>query len=130
MGTITFGNRAKETSNTDKVFFPGEGITTGDLIDYYRKIAPTMLPHMRGRPVMMHRPPDGIEGDSFYQKDLPDYFPFSIKRTKVRKKKRGRVVHALCNRAAALAYMANQGSVTFHLWLSREDRVRRPVTSK
>jgi len=126
MGTVTIGNRTIETSNTDKVFFPESGITKGDLIDYYRNIGSIMIPHMRGRPLMMHRLPDGIEGEDFYQKDIPDYFPSWIKRTRIKKKEDGSVVHALCENAAALVYMANLGCVTFHLWLSKADQVNQP----
>lgn len=69
MAKRTYGRYTVETSNEEKPFFPEAGLTKGDLIDYYERIAKTMLPHLRGRPLTMHRFPDGIEASGFYQKD-------------------------------------------------------------
>ena len=62
-------------SNLDKVFFPDEGITKGDLIEYYRALAPVLVPHLKDRPFTMMRYPDGIEGEHFFQKDAPKHMP-------------------------------------------------------
>ncbi|MFG0284659.1 MAG: non-homologous end-joining DNA ligase [Phycisphaerales bacterium JB039] len=120
-----FGPYTLETSSEGKVLFPDSGRTKGDLIEYYQRIAPTMLRHMRGRPVTMHRFPDGIDGDGFYQKDLPGYFPKWIRRATVAKQG-GTVTHALCQNAATLVYLANQACITPHIWLSRADRLHQP----
>jgi bifunctional non-homologous end joining protein LigD len=125
MGTYHFGRYKVKTSHEDKTFFPEAGITKGDLIEYYRKIARVMLPYIRERPLMMHRYPDGIAGKDFYQKDVPDYFPSWI-RTKKVPKKEGTVLHALCNNAASLVYLADQACITYHPWLSRADRLEYP----
>jgi len=77
--------RTFDVSNRDKVLFPEDGVTKGDLIDYYDRVAETMLPHVRGRVVTMRRFPDGIEGEGFYQKEVPDYFPDWIATVSVRK---------------------------------------------
>jgi len=114
-----------EISNADKVFFPADGITKGDLVDYYRQIAATMLPYLRGRPVSMQRYPDGIEGKSFYHKNTPDHFPDWIERVRV-EKKGGTVDHVVCHKAADLAYLAAQGCITPHIWLSRSGRLHHP----
>ena len=69
------GSRTLRLRNLDKVFWPGEGITKGDLLDYYRGIAPVLVPHLRNRPFTMKRYPDGIEGGHFFQKDAPSHMP-------------------------------------------------------
>ncbi|MCL7488230.1 MAG: non-homologous end-joining DNA ligase [Desulfobulbaceae bacterium] len=125
MSILHFGRYKVETSHEDKFFFAKDEITKGDLIEYYRKIAKVMLPYMKDRPLMMHRYPDGIEGNDFYHKDVPDYFPSWIRRVSVPKKE-GKITHAICNNAASLVYMADQASITFHLWLSRSDRLHYP----
>lgn len=107
------------------MLFPGAGVTKGELVDYYREIADPMLPYLRDRPVSMHRFPDGIEGEGFYQKEIPDYFPDWIQRVTV-KKEGGEVTHVLCQDAATLVYLANQACITPHVWLSRRDELDRP----
>jgi bifunctional non-homologous end joining protein LigD len=114
-----------ELSNTNKVFFSGEGITKGDLIDYYQRIAEVMLPYLIGRPVTMHRFPDGINGGGFYQQEVSDYFPGWIERVSV-KKEGGSITHIVCQNKATLVYLANQACITPHVWLSREDRLNYP----
>jgi bifunctional non-homologous end joining protein LigD len=115
-----------ETSREDKVFFPEAGLTKGNLIDYYRRIAETMLPHVRDRPVVMRRFPNGIAGKSFVQQEAPDYFPAWIERVRVDKKTGGKIEHVLCQNQAALVYLADQACITPHVWLSRRDRLGHP----
>ncbi|MGD2065106.1 MAG: non-homologous end-joining DNA ligase [Dehalococcoidia bacterium] len=122
---MRIGDYTIELSNTDKVLFPLHEITKGDLIDYYHKIAKVMLPYLKGRPITMHRFPDGIDGEGFYQQDISDYFPDWIERTTV-KKEGGRVTHVICQNAATLVYLANQACITPHAWLSRKDRLNHP----
>ena len=122
---IRIGQHTLEISRADKVLFPDDGITKGDLIDYYQRIAGVMLPFLRDRPVSMVRCPDGIEGECFYHKDVPDYFPDWIKRVTI-KKKGGTLQHAVCNDGATLVYLANQGCITPHVWLSRIDQLDCP----
>jgi len=111
-------------SREDKQLFP-DGTTKGELIAYYREVAPTMLPHLRRRPLTMHRFPDGVAGESFYQQDMPDYFPGWIHHVMV-KKEGGKVTHVVCDDAATLVYLANQACITPHMWLSRRDRLHHP----
>lgn len=75
MSEIKSGNRTIELSRPGKVLFPDADITKKDLVDYYRKMAGHILPFLKNRPLVMHRYPDGINGESFYQKEEPDYFP-------------------------------------------------------
>lgn len=125
MGTYQWGKITVETSSEDKVLFPETGITKGEMIEYYRRIADSMVPHLKGRPISMRRYPDGIGESGFYQQEAPDYFPDWIDRIEV-EKKGGTIVHAICNKGADLVYIANQNTVTPHVWLSRADKIRQP----
>ena len=108
-----------------KVLFPEDGITKADLIRYYRRIAPRMLPHLRNRPAALERYPDGIDQPGFFQKATPSYYPRWIRTVSV-KKVGGSVEHVVCDDVATLVYLANQACVTPHVWLSRADKLDRP----
>jgi bifunctional non-homologous end joining protein LigD len=123
--TIEVDGRSVEVSREDKVLFPEDGVTKGDLIEYYRRVAPVMLHHLRDRPLVMHRFPDGIDGEGFYQKDTPEYFPEWIERVSV-EKEGGTVEHVVCSAPADLVYLADQACVTPHVWLSTVGDLRRP----
>src|ERR1700680_1382950 len=84
-----------------------------------------MLPHLRGRPIVMERYPDGIHGQKIFQKNAPEYYPVWIKPVSL-PKKNGVVPHLVCNDAATLAYLANQAVITPHTWLSRIDKPNHP----
>ena len=124
--TIQVGGYEIQSSHSDKVFFPDAGITKGDLVEYYRRIAPSMLPHLRGRPLMMQRFPDGINASGFYQKQAPGYFPAWIDTVSVQVQGRENENMVVCGHAAGLVYLAEQGCITPHVWLSRRDRLHRP----
>lgn len=123
---LKFGKYIVGLSNTKKVFFPDEGYTKGDLIDYYRNISEYMIPFLEERPLVMLRYPDGINGESFFHKDTPDYFPDWIQTEPVKKEGGGVVNHVICNNAATLVYIANQGCITPHIWLSKKYRLYYP----
>jgi bifunctional non-homologous end joining protein LigD len=108
---------AVEITHPDKVLFPRDGITKAELVDYYRRIAPTMLPHLQGRPLVMERYPDGIDGQGFYAKNTPRYFPPWIETVSL-SKQGGTVRHVDCNDVDTLVYLANQAVITPHAWLS------------
>lgn len=122
---VTIDGHRLELSHTDKVLFPGDGITKGDLIRYYHRIAPVALRHFRERPLTMHRHPDGIDAGGFFQKHRPDYFPAWIHHARLAKED-GEVDHILVDDAATLVYLAEQACITFHLALARADRPRHP----
>jgi bifunctional non-homologous end joining protein LigD len=109
-------------TNTDKVWFPDAGLTKGDVLKFYERIAPRLLPYLRDRPVTLERLPDGLAGKDaqhFWQKDTPAYYPDWIPRVEL-PNERGKVIHyALVNDKASLLYLVNQGAVTFHPWFSR-----------
>jgi bifunctional non-homologous end joining protein LigD len=112
-------------THPEKVLFPGDGITKGDLVEYYQQVAGRMLPHLRGRPVAMERYPDGIDGERIFQKDVPGHFPGWIDRVKVHKQG-GTLQQVVCEQAATLVYLANQACITPHVFLSRSDRLDHP----
>lgn len=116
-----------QLSHTDKVFFPDENLRKGDLIDYYRMVAPRMLPYLRERPVVMARYPDGVTGDVILQKNVPRYFPDWITRVEVPRRGRDAAVsQVVCDKPETLIYLANQGCVELHLLLSRASALDRP----
>jgi bifunctional non-homologous end joining protein LigD len=124
-GQVSVGGRSVPLSNPDKELFPEDGITKAELVDYYRGVARPMLTHLRNRPVVMERYPDGYRGKSFYHKDVPDYFPDWIRTVEV-PKEGGSLTMAVCDDAATLVYLANQACLTPHPWLSRADRLDCP----
>ncbi|HYE79631.1 MAG TPA: non-homologous end-joining DNA ligase [bacterium] len=119
--TVTVAGTTVKLTSQDKVLFPGEGITKGDLADYYQRIAPWMLPYLKDRPLTLHRYPEGITGEAFLQKSTADYFPEYIKRVLVQKAG-GTLEMALADEPADLMFLANLGTITFHPWLSRVDK--------
>ncbi len=119
---------AKETievTHPEKLLFPKAKLTKSDFVAYYQKIAPLMLPHIKDRPITMHRFPDGVTGEMFYQKDAPDFFPAYIPLQPVEKSSGGIVQYPLINTQAALVYLANYVCVP-HVWLSREPKLNYP----
>jgi bifunctional non-homologous end joining protein LigD len=122
---VYIGGREVEITRPGKVLFPEDGITKRDLIDYYRRIAPWILPHLRERPLALERYPDGIDKPGFFQKAVPFYYPPWIKTVTV-KKTGGIVRHVVCDDAATLVFLANQACVTPHVWLSRADKLHYP----
>jgi bifunctional non-homologous end joining protein LigD len=122
---VRVGRRTFEVSNLDKVLFPTDGITKGDVIEHYTRVAERMLPHLKDRPIAMERYPDGIEGNRIFHKDVPSHFPGWIERVRV-KKQGGSLQQVVCSEQATLAYIANQACVTPHAFLSRIDRLDDP----
>ena len=124
---IEVGRRTISLSNRDKVFWPNEKITKGDLVDYYRAIADVMVPHVKDRLLTLERFPDGIEAQRFYQKDASKYFPdWIVTKRAPTEGGSGTVNYVVGNEPATLVYLANQGCVTFHTGLHRVDRLDRP----
>ena len=124
-GVIRVDGREIEISRPEKVLFPEDGITKGDLIEYYARIAPWMLPHLRDRPLTLERYPNGIQSKRFFQKEVSSYFP-SWLRTATVPKVGGTVTHVVCNDTATLVYLANQACVTPHIFLTRMDKLDVP----
>jgi bifunctional non-homologous end joining protein LigD len=122
---VKVGRYDVEITRPAKILFPEDGVTKGDLIDYYRRIAPWILPHVRTRPLAMERYPEGIEKTRVFQKNVPPYYPDWI-RTVTVKKIGGTVTHLVCDNEATLVYLANQACITPHMWLSRIGKLQCP----
>ena len=124
---IEVGGRTIGAGNLDKVIFPGANITQGDLLDYYRRMAETMLPYMKGRPLTMQRFPNGIQHEGFYQRTASDYFPDWITQVSVKVEEKGeKQPQVICDSEATLVYLVDQGLITPHIWLSRADKLDHP----
>lgn len=116
-----------EVTHPDKVLFPDDGITKGELCAYYRAVAPSMVPHVAGRPVTMERFPAGIAKKGFIQKNVAKGIPPWLETTEVdRREKEGAVRYPLVTDARGLVWLANQNSVTPHVWTSRVPRLEQP----
>lgn len=125
--TLSISGHRVRVTHPDKVFWPGEGITKGDVIEHYRGVASLILPYLRGRPESLHRHPDGIKGDSFYQKDVDDQPPGWVKTKSIYSESSRKQVHYLvCEDKATLLYLANLGCIELNPWLSRTRAPERP----
>lgn len=120
------GNRNIQVSHLDKLIYPKAGITKSDIIDYYRYVANWILPHLQDRPIMMHRFPDGIGEDGFYQKSAGDYFPEWMTFRDIARREGGSVRHVIGGDEATLVYLANQASLEIHTWLSQVGDLEKP----
>lgn len=114
-------------SNLDKAFWPEDGFAKRDLIDYYRAISPWMLPHLRDRPVVLTRYPDGIHGKAFFQKHAPSFAPSWIRLARIYSEGAEREVdYFVADDAETLLYLANSASIPLHVWLSRVSDLAHP----
>jgi bifunctional non-homologous end joining protein LigD len=114
-------------SNLTKVFWPDEGYTKGDLIEYYRAIFPWLLPYLRDRPLVLTRYPDGITGKSFFQKDAPSFAPGWVRLERVWSESAEREIdYFVADDVETLLYVANLGTIPLHIWASRVQSLARP----
>ncbi|MEO9025578.1 MAG: non-homologous end-joining DNA ligase [Candidatus Tumulicola sp.] len=118
--TVTVGSRRLSLSNLEKVLWPRDGDTKGDLIDYYRSVAGVILPYLKARPLTLQRYPDGIDGPSFFEKHLPKGIPDWVARVTAAASDGGKnVTYVVCNDEPTLVYAANLASIPLHAWTSR-----------
>ncbi|MFP3915169.1 MAG: non-homologous end-joining DNA ligase [Actinomycetota bacterium] len=122
---LELDGRTIEVGKPDKVLFGEAGITKRDLVDYYTRVAEWMLPHVRGRPLTMHRFPDGIEAGGFVQQQVSSHFPDWIRTVTVAAQER-EVTHVVCDDASTLAYLADQAVITLHVWPATMDDLEAP----
>jgi len=119
--------REVRLTRLDKVFWKDEGITKGELIEYYKNVSPWLLPYLKDRPTVLHRYPDGIDGDMFYQKDMPDWVPPWLRTTTLWSEHSQREIHyVLLDDADGLAFIANMASIPIHCWASRIVNLEKP----
>jgi bifunctional non-homologous end joining protein LigD len=117
--------RSSDPTNTDKVFWPEDGYTKGDLIDYYTAVADAILPYLVDRPLVLDRFPDGIDGKSFFQKNAPEFVPGWIRTQWVGDEDKGNT-YFIVNDVESLRYLANLASIPLHVWASRLSSVASP----
>jgi len=126
--TLAVGDRSLVLSNRDKVLWPQDGYTKGDLVAYYRAVAPFVLAHVANRPLTLQRYPDGIDGPSFFEKNagksLPDWIPTVTVPSEFGKRDTIRFV--LCNDEATLVYVANLAAIVLHVWTSQTPALDTP----
>ena len=119
--------RDVKLSNLDKVFWPEEGYTKGDLVTYYREISPWLLPWLRNRPVVLTRYPDGIGGKSFFQKDAPGFTPEWLRTERMWSEQAQREIdYFVCDDEPSLLYLANMAAIPLHIWASRIPSLEQP----
>jgi bifunctional non-homologous end joining protein LigD len=125
---VVVGSRTLSVSNLDKVLFPRDGYTKGDLIAYYRTVAPFILPHLRERPLTLQRYPDGIDKQSFFEKHLPKALPEWVPRESLTSPggQREKTTYMLCNDEPTLVYVANLAAIVLHVWTSSIDAIEAP----
>jgi bifunctional non-homologous end joining protein LigD len=123
---LEIGGRSLSLTNLEKVYWPEDGYTKGDMIAYYRDVAPLILPYLRDRPESLHRFPNGIASKSFYQKDI-EQPPSWLKTVRIESESKGESINFLvCQDEASLIYMANLGSIEIHPWNSRLETLDLP----
>ncbi len=114
-------------TNSEKVFWPKERYTKGDLVAYYRAVAPWLLPYLKDRPVVLTRFPDGIDGKSFFQKDAPPWTPAWVRTERIWTEETKREIeYFLCDDEESIAFLANLGTIPLHVWSSRITDLGRP----
>jgi bifunctional non-homologous end joining protein LigD len=119
-------NGAKvEVSNLDKVFYPKTGFTKGQVIDYYVRISPLLLPHLKDRPITLKRYPNGVEGFFFYEKQCPPH-PDWVRTTDVPRSDGTDISYCLMNGLPALVWAANLADLELHTFLHKAPKIDRP----
>ena len=122
---VMVNEKPLELTNLNKIFFPEKGFRKGDLIKYYVEVSPWLLPHLKNRPIVMKRYPDGIGGKWFYQKRCPEHAPEWLETVFVEGSEEN-INYCLCSDEAALAWFINQGCIELHPWLSSLDKLDVP----
>lgn len=125
--TLHIDGRELPVSNLEKVFYPSTGFTKGQVIDYYIRVAPVLLPHLRKRPISLKRYPDGVSGFYFYEKQCPSHRPGWMKTTAVKKADGGTIHYCTIDSLAALVWAANLADLELHTFLHRAGRALRPA---
>ena len=125
---VRVGSRTLSVSNLDKILFPRDGLTKGDLIAYYRGVARWILPHLKDFPLTLQRYPDGVDGPSFFEKHLPKGLPEWAARAAVTSPEghRDETTYMICNDEATLVWVANLASIVLHVWTSRVQSIEEP----
>jgi len=125
---LSVGDRKIQVSNLDKVLYPKAGFTKGQVIDYYIRVAPVLLPHLKDRPLTMKRYPDGVEGEFFYEKNCPSHRPKWVQTAQVWSESNDRMMnYCLVQDLPTLVWAANLADLELHTSLSRKNNIERPT---
>jgi bifunctional non-homologous end joining protein LigD len=124
---LKIGNKTIEVSNLDKVFYPKTGFTKGQTIDYYIRVSPALLPHLKDRPITLKRYPDGVEGMFFYEKQCPPYRPDWVATHAVPRTEGGKIHYCVMNSLPALVWAANLADLELHVFLHRAPKIAQPT---
>ena len=125
---LIVADRKIQVSNLDKILYPKAGFTKGQVIDYYIRIAPVLLPHLKDRPLTMKRYPNGVEGEFFYEKNCPSHRPKWVRTAKVWSDGNQRIMdYCLANDLPTLVWAANLADLELHTSLSRKNKIERPT---
>ncbi len=125
--TYTFGKTKVKVSNVNKVYFPGEGITKGEVIEYYISMADYILPYLKGRPESLLRHPNGIKSQSFFQKDAADNAPAFVANQKVHSESNNKEInYIVCDNLPTLVYLNNLGCIEINPWHSTAKSLENP----
>jgi bifunctional non-homologous end joining protein LigD len=125
---IEVGGCRLAVSNLEKVLYPEVGFTKGQVIDYYIRIAPVLLPHLKNRPITLKRYPDGVDGFFFYEKQCPSHRPTWVKTTEVpSRREAGKIDYCMMNDLPALVWAANLADLELHTFLHRAPAISRPT---
>ncbi len=124
---VEIGGHRLELTHLEKVLYPQAGFTKAHVIDYYRRVAPTLLPHLKDRPVTLKRYPDGVEGSFFYEKQCPPYRPSFVRTAPVYSETRGKDIdYCVLDSLPSLVWAANLADLELHTFLHRKGDVSRP----
>ncbi|TMK85669.1 MAG: ATP-dependent DNA ligase, partial [Actinobacteria bacterium] len=128
--TVTVEGRELKLSNLDKVLYPAVGFTKGEVIDYYSRIAPVLLPHVRDRPLTLLRYPEGVEADHFYEKQCPSHRPAWVRTVEVPSERSAskKINYCLADDLPTLVWLANLASLEVHPLLAHAGDVTRPAS--
>lgn len=125
--TLTVEGKKIDVTNLNKVFYPKTGFTKGEVIDYYVKISPVLLPHLKNRPISLKRYPNGVEGFFFYEKRCPEHRPKWMTTIKVDKSEGGEINYCAMNSLPALIWAANLADLELHTFLHKAPAIKRPT---
>ena len=125
---VSLAGRALKLSNLDKVLYPKPGFTKGEVIDYYARVAATVVPHLNGRPLTLKRYPNGVEASHFYEKQCPKHRPDWVRTAAIWSgQRKGQIDYCLVEDAPTLVWLANLADLELHSSLSRHDAIERPT---
>jgi bifunctional non-homologous end joining protein LigD len=124
---LKIGGTTIEVSNLNKVFYPKTGFTKGQVIDYYIRVSPFLLPHLKDRPITLKRYPEGVGGFFFYEKECPPHRPGWVSTAKVPRTEGGEINYCVMNNLSSLVWAANLADLELHVFLHRAPKVEQPT---